>query len=184
MSYLKYHSEEKRPEEKRPEEKRPEEKRPEEKRHKQHKQQQSKRPTIVISSAKRAPGIRRITHRDQHVEDVWVGTDDGEFYRGLVAQLDQFVNDERGLHRLVDEIPGMTFQLQTVLQQFNIEGVSQMLAEFIKRIGIEEDKDVAPMYEQWLQSMCHHTTVDPSTFHAVTRSMEKYAVEKGLFPEQ
>ena len=175
MSYLKYHSEEKRPEENQAHE---------EKRHKQHKKQRSKRPTIVISSAKRPPGIRRITHRDQHVEDVWVGRDDGEFYRGLVAQLDQFVNDERGLHRLVDEIPGMTFQLQTVLQQFNIEGVSQMLAEFIKRIGIEEDEDVAPLYEQWLKSMCQHTTVKTSTFHAVTRSMETYAVEKGLFHEQ
>ena len=169
MSYLKYHSEEKRPEEKRP---------------KQQKGQRSKRPTIVISSAQKPPGIRRIIHRGQPIEDAWVGQDDGEFSRRLVTQMDQFVNDDRGLHRLVDEIPGMTFQLQTVLQQSNIEGVSQMLAEFIKRVGIEEDEDVAPMYEQWLHSICKHTTVHPSTVHAVTRSMEKYAVEKGLFDEQ
>jgi len=174
MSYLKYHSEEKRPEEKRREEKRP----------KYHKGQRSKRPTTVISSAQKPPGIRRIIHRGQPIDDVWVGQDDGEFDRGLVTQMDQFVNDERRLHRLVDEIPGMTFQLQTVLQQSNIEGVSQMLAEFIKRIGIEDDEDVVPMYEQWLNSMCQHTTVRPSTVHAVTRSMEMYAVEKGLFGEQ
>ena len=174
LSYFKHRGEEKRPEQKHPEQKHPEQKHP---------------PVVVKPDRNRAAnpkisGFHRIVAHSFPDHDGWVGSDDGEFSRTLVSQMDNFVNDEQGLHRLVDEIPGMTVQLQHVLAKSNIEGLSQMLAEFIKHIGIEEDKDVSPMYKQWLRSMSQNANVTESTITDVTHSIETYAVEKGLFPEQ
>jgi len=43
---------------------------------------------------------------------------------------------------------------------------------------------VSPMYKQWLRSMSQNANVTESTITDVTHSIETYAVEKGLFPEQ
>jgi hypothetical protein len=180
MSYFKDRGEEKRPaEQKHPEQKSHKQKHPEQKSHKQ--------PPLVVNSDRNGAvnppmaGFHRIVAHSFPSTNGWVGSDDGEFGRTLMSQMDHFVNDEQGLHRLVDEIPGMTGQLQYVLYKSNIEGLSQMLAEFIQRIGIEEDKDVTPMFERWLESISQNANVEASTITAVTHSIETYAVEKGLF---
>ena len=78
----------------------------------------------------------------------------------------------------VDIIPGMTNGFLFVLHSLEIYNVSQMYAEFLKRIGSNlSSQETLQSYYTWLKNITKDTIASETNLHLITYAMGKF-VEK------
>ena len=89
----------------------------------------------------------------------------------------------------IDTIPNMTDGLRLALQSLQIECVSQLLAELIKRVhGVSSDgekyletkEEILEDYLSWLTSIARGSEVEKTRLKAIADTMVAFAEEHGL----
>tara|TARA_B110000090_G_scaffold209038_1_gene264414 strand:- start:5345 stop:5917 length:573 start_codon:yes stop_codon:yes gene_type:complete len=89
----------------------------------------------------------------------------------------------------IETIPNMTDGLRLALQSLQIECVSQLLAELIKRVNgvssdgetyLETKEEILEDYSSWLQRIATGSVVGEVDLKAITDTMAAFAEEHGL----